>query len=72
MFEEICVKICVQCVKEGTEVALGINVKKMKDMKAKKKNQENKRLHFLKSVLPLIEYNQQVRTFGNFNEVSKI
>ena len=44
----------------------------MKDMKAKKKNQENKRLYFLKSVLPFIEYNQQVRTFGNFNQVSKI
>ena len=33
-------------------------------MKAKKKNQENKRLYILKSVPPLIEYKQQVRIFG--------
>ena len=57
---------------EKEQTALDVNVQKMKDMKAKKKNQENKRLYFLKSVPPLIEYNQQVRIFGNFNQVSKI
>ena len=47
-------EICFKCACERKETAFAMNVKRLKDTKTKKKNQEKKRLELSKSLVLLV------------------